>query len=106
MALFEIIIELSDEQDANALSIAVEQAGYKDATISGTANDMLFSVLVSHPKSSFETGRLIAEALLLYLPPGSKYRTHRSSVSINEMTLDDMDSLLHEIESATYGEPS
>lgn len=106
MALFEIIIELPDRQDANALAAAVEQVGYKDATISATESNQVFSVLISDPRSSFETGHLIAQVLLEHLPPKSEYRTHRSSVSISEMSVDDLDSLLHDIESATYGQAS
>lgn len=106
MALFEIIIGLPNGLNADALAIAAKQAGYTDATISSTESATLFSVLVSHPKSSFETGHVLAQAILEHLPPQSKYHSHRSSVSINEMSADELDSLLHEIESATYGKAS
>ncbi len=106
MALFEIIIELPVGTDANALVSAAERVGYKNAMVSATESEMLFSVLISDPRSSFDTGRSIAQALLEHLPPKSEYRTHRSSVSINEMSSDDLDSFLHEIENTTYGQAS
>jgi hypothetical protein len=106
MALFEIIIELPNGLNSDALAIAAKQAGYTDATISSTESATLFSVLVSHPKSSFEIGHVLAQAILEHLPPQSKYHSHRSSVSIKEMSVDDLDNFLHEIENSTYGQVS
>lgn len=98
MALFEIIIELPVGTDANALASASERVGYKNAMVSATESEKLFSVLISDPRTSFDTGRSIAQALLQHLPPKSEYRTHRSSVSISEMSADDLEGFLREIE--------
>lgn len=106
MALFEIIIELPVGSDVIVLNSAASQAGYADAKISGTDTKTLFSVLISHPQSLFETGKTLAESILRHLPPQAKYHSHRSSVSISEMSPEDLDILLKEIEGATYGQAS
>ncbi|TLX17063.1 hypothetical protein [Rhizobium sp. MHM7A] len=106
MALFEIIIELPVGLDVDTLTVAAKQAGYDDAKTSRTDAESLFSVLIRHPKSSFETGHMLAETILQHLPPQSRYHSHRSSVSISEMSPEDLDALLNEIENSTYGQAS
>lgn len=49
---------------------------------------------------------MLAETILRHLPPQAKYHSHRSSVSISEMSPEDLDALLNEIENSTYGQAS
>lgn len=102
MALFEIIIELPVGLEVAALIAAARQAGYTDVEISPTKAAFLFSVLIRHPRSSYDTGRILAEELLRHLPSQAKYHSHRSSVSITEMSPDDLEAFLKEIESSHH----
>jgi hypothetical protein len=106
MALFEIIIELPVGSDIDILTAAASQTGYDDAKISRTDTETLFNVLIRHPMSSFETGNMLAEQILQHLPLKAKYHSHRSSVLISEMSSEDLDVFLKEIESSQYGKTS
>lgn len=106
MALFEIIIELPVGSNGDALAAAARQAGYADAKVSAAGRECLFSVLIRHSNSSFETGKVVSEELLRHLPPQSQYHSHRSSVAISDMSPDDLDDFLKEIEKSTYGQAS
>lgn len=104
MALYEIAFELPSTTDDRVLVAAVDALGYGDAQVRCNDLDGMFSILISHPSSKFETGIMLAEMILPHLPTGSRYLSHRSAVSIREMSADDLDAFLIELENSTYGQ--
>jgi hypothetical protein len=104
MALFQIAFALPEGSDAFVLKSAAAAAGYHDAQVFSENREWMFSVLISHPDSKFDMGTSLAGLILPHLPAGSRYLSHRSAVSIEEMSAEELDALLVEIESATYGQ--
>jgi hypothetical protein len=104
VALFQIVFELPEGSDATVVKSAVDDAGYHDAQVFSEDRAWMFSVLISHPDSKFDMGTSLAKLILSHLPAGSRYLSHRSAVSIQEMSAEELDALLVEIESATYGQ--
>lgn len=106
MALFQIVFELTEGSDEAVVKSAAVAAGYPAAQVCSEDRERVFSVLVSHPDSKFEVGTSIARVIEQCLPAGSRYLSHRSAVSIQEMSAEDLDALLAEIENSTYGQAS
>jgi hypothetical protein len=105
MALFEIIFELPEGTDTVVLDAATRKAGYV-AQISGTDSERFFRVLIEHSKNSFEVGNIIAEEILQHLPQPSRYYSHRSSVAISELSAEEAEDFLSELENVVYGQIS
>jgi hypothetical protein len=101
MALFEIMFELPGGADGSILLSAAGALGYVDAQVRSIGE--AFGVVVSHPSSKFEAGTTIAKAILPHLPSGSTYLSHRLAASVHEMSEEDLNDLLREIEKSAYG---
>lgn len=103
MALFEIVFELPGQDDGGALLSAAVALGYVDVQVRSIGVGAAFGIVVSHPSSKFETGTTIAKAILPHLPSGSTYLSHRLAASVHEMSEEDLNDLLREIEKSAYG---
>lgn len=103
MALFEIVFSLPVGANENDLVSAARIAGYRDVEVRPKDVAGTFGLIVAHPDSKFELGLNISKLILPHLPGGSEYRSHVLAASIQEMSEEDLELLLKEIESTTYG---
>lgn len=91
MALYELTFEVPEAAwDDETLTEAVLASGFNDPVV-GTGRRGFLGVIVEHENPAFSTGDIIAAAILPHLPEGSKLHSFRQSVSVYELSAEEIE---------------